>query len=75
MKRTYVKRRIWHLGDRKKQKGDFSPIVGALARALLVSVADAVGGEVLKRLGRNIFGGRKRRFRRRTRRVKRFSYA
>ena len=46
MKRTYIKRRIWHLGSRKKQKGGFLPILGALARPLLVSPADAAGGEV-----------------------------
>ena len=46
MKRTYIKRGIWHLGGRKKQKRDFLPIVGVLARPLLVSAASAVGGEV-----------------------------
>ena len=48
MKRTYIKRGIWHLGGRKEQKGGFLPIPGALARPLLVSAAGAVGGEVLK---------------------------
>ena len=41
----------------KKQKGDFLPILGALARPLLVSAAGAVGGEVLKGLGKKFFGG------------------
>ena len=60
MKRSYIKRGIWHLGGRKKQKGGFLPILGALARPLLVSVAGAVGGEILKRLGKQNFfwGGR-----------------
>ena len=75
MKRTYTKRGIWHLGDRKKHKGGFLPIIGALARPLLVSAAGAVGGEVLKGLGKKILGERKRIYRRRRRRVKRFSYA
>ena len=69
MKRTYIKRGIWHLGCRKKQKGGFLLILGALARPLLVFAAGAVGGEVLKGLWR------KRRFRRRRRRLKRFNYA
>ena len=57
MKRTYIKRGIWHLGGRKKQKGGFLPILGALARPLLVSAAGAVGGEVLKGLGKKNWGG------------------
>ena len=51
----------------KKQKGGFLPILRALARPLLVSTAGAVGGEVLKRLGKKLFGRRKRRSRRRQR--------
>ena len=50
MKRTYIKRGIWHLCDRKKQDGGFLPILGALTRPLLVSAAGAVDGEVLKQL-------------------------
>ena len=41
MKRTYTKHGIWHLGGRKKHKGGFLPIIRALARPLLVSVAGA----------------------------------
>ena len=78
MKRSYIKRAIWHLGGRKKQKGGFSPILRALARPLLVPPTSAVDGEVLKGLGKQIFGGgrggRKRRFRKRRQLVKRFSY-
>ena len=55
MKRTYIKRGIWHLGGRKKQKRGFLLILGALARPLLVSTVGAVGGEVLKRLGKKGF--------------------
>ena len=44
MKRIYVKRRIWHLGGRKKQK--------AFARPILMSAAGSIGGEVLKGLGK-----------------------
>ena len=66
MKRTYIKRGIWHLGGRKKQKGGFLPILGALARPQLVSAAGAVGGKVLKGLRKKISEGG---------RVKRFNYA
>ena len=48
MKITYIKRGIWHLVCRKKQKDGFLPILEALARPLLVFAAGAVGGEVLK---------------------------
>ena len=66
MERTYIKHGIWHLGGRKKQKRGFFVILGALPRPLLVSAAGAVGGKVLKRLGKKIWGrGRKRRSRRR----------
>ena len=58
--KNYIKRRSWHLGGRKKQKGGFLPILGALAKPLLVSAAGAVGGEVLKGLGKNVFRGRKK---------------
>ena len=83
MKRSYIKRGMWHLSGRKKQKGGFLPILGALARPLLVSVAGAVGGEILKRLGKQNFfwggggggWGRKRRSRRRRQMIKRFNYA
>ena len=60
MKRTYIKRGIWHLGCRKKQKGGFLPILGALATLLLVSAAGAVGGEVLKEVGEKFGGGGKK---------------
>ena len=53
MKRTYIKRRIWHLGGRKKQRGRFSPILGTFARRLLVSATGNIGGEVLKGLRKN----------------------
>ena len=47
------------MGSRKKQKRGFSPILGALARSLLVFAAGAVDEKVLKELG--IFlGGRGR---------------
>ena len=57
MKETYIKRGIWHLGGRKKPKGGFLSILGVLARALLVSAASAVGGKVLKGLGKKRKGG------------------
>ena len=60
MKRTYIKRGIWHLGGRKKQKGGFLPIYRALARPLLVSAAGVVGGEVWKGLEKNLWGKKKK---------------
>ena len=57
MKITYIKRGIWHLVCKKKQKDGFLPILGALARPLLVSAAGAVGREVLKELGKKFSGG------------------
>ena len=56
MKRTYLKRGIWYLGGRKNEIGDL-PVLGTLARSLLVSAASAVGGEVLKGLGKKLGGG------------------
>ena len=40
MKRTYIKRGVWHLGGRKRQKGGL-PILGTMARPFLVSEAGA----------------------------------
>ena len=53
---SIVKRRTWNLGGSKKQKGGFLPILGTLARHLLVSAAAAIGEEVLKGLGKIIWG-------------------
>ena len=38
---------MWHLVGRKRQKGDFLPIFGAITKPLLVSAAGAIGGEIL----------------------------
>ena len=51
MKKTYIKRGIWYLGGRKKQRGGFGAILGTFANPLLASAAGAFGGEVLKGLG------------------------
>ena len=59
MKRIYIKLGIWHLGGREKQKRGFFVILGALPRPLLAFPADAVGGKVLKRLGKKNWGGEK----------------
>ena len=56
MKRIYIKRGIWYLGGRKKQRGGFLPILGALAWPQLISEAGAVGGEILKEFGKKNFG-------------------
>lgn len=73
MKRTYLKRGIWHLEGRKKQKGGFLPIIGKIARPLLVSVAGAISSKLLEGVGRKIFGGRKKRWI--SRRWKHLTYA
>ena len=57
MRRTSIKHGVWHLDVRKRQKGGFLPIVGTLAKPLLVSTAGAVGGEVLIGIGRNNIWG------------------
>ena len=68
MKRTYIKHGVWHLGGRKSQKGSFLPILGTIAKPLLVSAVGALGGEVLKETGKKylgeIFGHGKRRTKR-----------
>ena len=58
MKRTYIKRGVWHLNGRKRQKGCFLLIHGTLAKPLLVSAAGAIGREVLKGIGKRV-GGKK----------------
>ena len=59
MKKTYIKRGIWHLGDRKKnKKEDFYLFLGHLLD-LLVPAAGAVDGEVLKGLGKKVLGREK----------------
>ena len=45
------------MGGRKRQKWGFSPILGTLAKQLLVSVAGAIGGKVLKGIEKNIYLG------------------
>ena len=56
MNRTYIKRGVWHLGGRKRQIGGILPILGTIARPLLVSPAGAIGGEVLKGIVKTYFG-------------------
>ena len=56
MKRTYIKHGVWHLGGRKSQKGSFLPILGTIAKPLLVSAVGALGGEVLKETGKKYLG-------------------
>ena len=61
MKRTYIKCGVWHLAGKKRQKGGFLPIFRTVAKPLLVSAAGAIGYDVLKRIGKKIFGRKKRR--------------
>ena len=44
------------MGGRKKQKREFLPILGSLAKLLLISAAGAVGGKISKGLVSKIFG-------------------
>lgn len=55
-KKTYVKPRIWHLGDRKKQKSAFLPLLGTIARSLLASVAAALLLKLLENVSKKYFG-------------------
>ena len=47
LKRTYIRRGIWHLGEKKKKKGGVLQILEEIAKTLLVSAAGAVGGGIL----------------------------
>ena len=58
MKRSYVKREVWHLGGRIRQKEGFLLIFGTLAKPLLVSAVGAIGGEVLEGIGKKIVRGK-----------------
>ena len=72
MKRTYIKKGIWHLGGKKKtQKGGFLPQIARLiARPILTSIAGSLGTKLLGTVAKNFFGGRKRRkYRRKSRRL------
>ena len=60
MKRTYLKRGIWHLGGRKKQKGDFLPLLGTVARPIFISAVGYIGGGILKGFGKNVWGEKKK---------------
>ena len=60
MQGTYVKRGIWHLGGRRKQKGGFLPLLEKVARPLLVSAAGALGWQLLEAVRKKIFRGRKK---------------
>ena len=55
-KELKLNRGVWHLVGRKRQKGGFLPIFGAIAKPLLVSAAGAIGGEVLKGIEKIYFG-------------------
>ena len=55
--KSYIQCGVWHLGGRKRQKEGFLPILRTIAKTILVSAAGALGGEVLKGIGKKIFGG------------------
>ena len=58
--RTYIKRGAWHLGGRrKKQKCGFLPILGAIAKPLLLSAAAAIGRFIFKKIGKTLLGGKR----------------
>lgn len=78
MKRTSVKRGIWTLCGRKKQKGGFLPILETIAKPFLVSAAGGIGSKPCwekKVAGKKIFGGKRKRVRRVKRKRKRLRYA
>ena len=56
MKRTYIKKGVWHLGGRKKQKVGFLPILLALSKSILFSAAGSIGSKLLQGVGKNILG-------------------
>ena len=63
-KRTFVKKRVWHLG--KGQRGGFFPLGGPLLGAVARSVLEKVAAPMLTGVIRKIVGcGRRRRRRRR----------
>ena len=48
---TYIKRGVWHLGgQKKKKKGRLLPILGAIAKPLLLSPAIRISGYAFKKL-------------------------
>ena len=61
---------VCHLGGRKKQKDSFLPILSTLAKPVLLSAAESIGSKLLQRVGKKIFGSRKRRYRRKRRRLR-----
>ena len=75
MKRTSVKRGIWTLCGRKKQKGGFLRILETIAKPFLVSAAGGIGSKPLEVAGKKIFGGKRKRVRRVKRKRKRLRYA
>ena len=58
--RTYIKRGIWHLGGWRKKQDGFLPILGAIAKPLLLSPARRIGGYALKKIGKKLSGGKRR---------------
>ena len=44
------------MSGRKRQKGCFLPILGTLAKPLLVSASGVIDGEVLKEIGKKYLG-------------------
>ena len=60
---------------RKKQRGGFLPILGTLAKSLLLPSTGSIVGEILKGLGSKIFDCGTRSLRRRRQRPRRITYA
>ena len=52
MKRTYVKRGIWTLRGRKKQKGGFLLILETIAKPFSVSAAGGIGSKLFEGVGK-----------------------
>lgn len=75
MKRTYVKRGIWNLRGRKKQKGGFLLILETIAKPFSVSAAGGIGSKLFEGVGKKIFSGKRKRVRRVRRKRKHLRYA
>ena len=57
--RTYKKPGVWHLGGQRKKQKEQLPIRGAITKALL-SAATGIDGYALKKIGRKLLGGKRR---------------
>ena len=57
------------MGVEKNQTGGFLRLLAPLAKPILMSVARSIGSKPLQGVGKKIFGGRTRTYKRRRRRI------